>query len=325
MRPELDAVVLAGGEGARLGPLTSDTPKAMVPLLDRPQLAYVLDCLRVGGVGRVILACGYRATEIQEYFGDRFDGLAIEYRIEPAPLGTGGAVRFAAEGLDRTFLVLNGDSIPTASIAALLDVHRARSAVATVLLAEADDPLAYGLVRTDASGRILVFAEKSAGASDGRTLVNAGMYVLEPEAISGLAAGQPASMERDVFPALIEGGRLFGAQLPGGLIDMGTPAGYLEAHADLLSRRSALEIDPKAMISESAQLVPPVVVGPDAEVSDRARIGPWVSVGRAASIGAGAEIVSCAVLPGARVAPGARIERAIVAPDVGVIDAGGQS
>ena len=324
MRPELDAVVLAGGKGTRLGPLTSDTPKAMIPLLDRPQLAYVLDCLRVGGVGRAILACGYRAAEIQEYFGDDFNGMAIEYRIEAVPLGTGGAVRFAAEGLDRTFLVLNGDSIPTASMAALLDVHRARSAVATVLLAAADDPSAYGSVRADASGRILVFAEKSAGAGDGQALVNAGLYVLEPEAISGLVAGQPASMERDVFPALIEGGRLFGAQLPGGLIDMGTPAGYLEAHADLLSPPGPGDRSPGGDRGER-RACSTGRCRPRRRGLDRARVGPWVSVGRAASIGAGAEIVSCAVLPGACVPSGARLEQAIVAPDVGVIDAGGRS
>lgn len=293
----------------------------MVPLLERPQLAYTLDYLRSGGVKRAFLACGYLPGAIREYFGTWFDGLRIEYRVEPAPLGTAGAIRFAAQGISRTFLALNGDSLPSASIPALLEFHRAHHAAATILLAGVTDAGGYGLVCTDASGRVREFVEKPGKRTIEEKLVNAGLYVLEPDVLHLVPAGRRVSIERDVFPVLADSGRLYAAKLPGPLIDTGTPAGYLKAHAELLSRRSGLDVHPDARIAAGAELIPPVFIGAGAEVAERARVGPWASVGQDATVGAGAEVRSSAVLPHATVPPEATIMNAIVAPGSNVIGA----
>ena len=156
----LPAVVLVGGEGTRLRPLTEKTPKPMLPLLGRPLLAYTFDHLRSGGVDQVVLACGYLPTQIEEYFGPRYDGLTLDYRVEPEPLGTGGAIRFGAEPFEETFLALNGDSLREADIGALVAFHRSTGAKATILLARVADPARYGLVRKDEQGRVTAFVEK---------------------------------------------------------------------------------------------------------------------------------------------------------------------
>ena len=143
----LPAVILVGGLGTRLRPLTDKTRKDMLPLVDRPQLAYTFEHLRRFGVTRAIVSCGYLPTQIQEYFGDRYGDLALEYRIEEKPLGTGGAIRFAAEGIEEPFFALNGDSLRETDLGALVDFHRERRCRATILLTPVEDPSRYGLVR----------------------------------------------------------------------------------------------------------------------------------------------------------------------------------
>src|SRR4051794_21342579 len=156
----IPAVVLVGGEGTRLRPLTDNVPKPMLPLLDRPLLSYTFDHLRSGGVKHAVLACGYLPTAIEAFFGDEYEGLSLEYRTEPEPLGTGGGIRYAAYGFDRTFLALNGDSLRESDIRSLLEFHHRRRATATILLTRVPDPSRYGLVRTDPRGRVTGFVEK---------------------------------------------------------------------------------------------------------------------------------------------------------------------
>jgi mannose-1-phosphate guanylyltransferase len=315
----VNAVVLVGGEGTRLRPLTEQTPKPMLPLLDRPLLAYALDHLRDAGVRRAILACGYLPDEIEAEFGSAYEGLALEYRLEPEPLGTGGAIRFAAEGIGGTFLALNGDSLRTAPIDDLLDFHHDRKAKATILLEPVPDPSRYGLVRTDASGRVQGFVEKpEPGQIDGN-LINAGLYVLEPEVLDLIPGGRAVSIERDVFPALAAAGDVFALALPGYWIDIGTPSSYLQAHLDLLSQRGGIHVDPSAEIGDDVELVAPVLVGARARVEAGASIGPGVHLGRDAQVGRGAVLRRSAVLPGGVVPPGATITQAIVAPETGVL------
>jgi mannose-1-phosphate guanylyltransferase len=313
----LTAVLLVGGEGLRLRPLTEGFPKAMVPLLDRPQLAYVLDYLRSCGVSRAILACGYHAEAISAHFGESFDGLRIDYTVEPTPLGTAGAIALAARDLDRTFVALNGDSLRSASIPSLVEFHQARSAAATLLLASVSDSGRYGVVRTDRSGRVISFLEKpkptAAGSSGG--LINAGLYVLEPEVLDLVTPGRPASIEREIFPHLAERGSLYAAELPGLLIDMGTPAGYLEAHAELLAAGPRLDIHMGAQVAPDVALVAPVRIEEGARVGEGVRVGPAVSLGRGAVVGSQAEIRSSAVLAQAVVPANAVITDAIVTPD----------
>jgi mannose-1-phosphate guanylyltransferase len=311
----LPAVILVGGLGTRLRPLTDRTRKDMLPLVDRPQLAYTFEHLRRFGVTRAIVSCGYLPTQIQEHFGDRYGDLRLEYRVEEEPLGTGGAIRFAADGIDRPFLALNGDSLRETDLAALQAFHRERETRATILLTPVEDPSRYGLVRVDGDGRVLSFLEKPRPEEIDTNLINAGLYVLEPEVLDLIPPGRPVSIEREVFPRLVEEGSVYGVALPGYWLDIGTPDAYLQAHRDVLERNFVTElgerlgsdytlVSPDARVSSEARLVPPVYVGPGATISAGARIGSLAVVGAGATIGEGAAIESAVV--GAGAALGAR-------------------
>jgi mannose-1-phosphate guanylyltransferase len=320
--PNVPAVVLAGGRGTRLLPLTTTTPKALIPLLDRPQLAYTLDYLLQNGIEHAVLACGHLASPVRDRFGSQCGHLSIDYVIEPQPLGTGGAIALAARKFEGTFLALNGDSLRSASITSLIAFHHACGATATMLLASVADVSSYGLVRVDKHGRVREFTEKPAAARHTRGLINAGVYVLEPDVFDAFPAGRSVSLERDVFPKLAEQDRLCATALPGTLIDMGTPAGYLEAHKQILRARPGSHVHPDARIGARVQLVPPVLVGAEAEIAAGASVGPFASVGSGATVGGDAEIRSAAVLPGAFVPPNARIQCAIVAPELAPLRVG---
>jgi mannose-1-phosphate guanylyltransferase len=312
----LPAVVLVGGQGTRLRPLTEQTPKPMLPILGRPLLAYTFDQLKAGGVERAILSCGYLPDEIEEYFGDNFDGLELEYRVEPEPRGTGGGIRFAADGIAQTFVALNGDSLREAELAPLLEFHRERQAEATILLARADDPSRYGLVRTDGEDRVIGFLEKPAPDEIDTNLINAGLYVLEPEVLELIDQDKPVSIEREIFPTLAKRRTLFGLFLPGYWLDVGTPESYLLAHHDLLSRRASIDVDPGADVSPGAELLAPVAIAHDATVEAGAQIGPSVYLARGARVEAGAHVEHAVVLPGGVVPRCAVVAHAIISSHV---------
>jgi mannose-1-phosphate guanylyltransferase len=310
----LTAVILVGGEGTRLRPLTQRTPKPMLPLVDRPLLAYTFDHLRRHGVGRVVLSCGYLPTQIEEHFGDAAGGVELVYRVEDSPLGTGGAIAFGADGLDEAFLAVNGDSLRGANVTELVAFHRERGAEATILLTRVADPSRYGLVRVAGDGRVHGFLEKPRPDEIDTDLINAGVYVLEPSVLALVESGTMVSIERDVFPRLAERGSLYGLALPGYWLDVGTPESYLQAHRDVLERNVPSEVGDalgrdytivhgSARVSAEARLIPPVYVGPDAVVEAGARIGSL------AVIGAGAEVGESAVVEQAVVQPGARLGR----------------
>jgi mannose-1-phosphate guanylyltransferase len=318
---QLPAVILVGGEGWRMRPLTERTPKPMLPLLGKPLLAYTFDHLRSGGVDRAVLACGYLPLPIAAHFGQAYDGIALDYHVEPEPLGTGGAIRFAAAeaGIRSTFIALNGDSLREASIDVLVDFHRQVGAKATILLAQVPDPSRYGLVRRDARGRVLGFVEKPEPSEIDTDLINAGLYVLEPEVLDLIPPGEKVSIEREVFPRLAAEGSLYALHLPGYWLDVGTPASYLQAHMDLLERGHGIEVDDTAYVSEGSMLVPPVIVGPGVQVEERACLGPYVHVGSRAHVHRCAVARWTAVLPDAELDADSRVIRAIVSPDFGAI------
>ena len=205
----LTAVILVGGEGTRLRPLTKRTPKPMLPLVDRPLLAYTFEHLRRHGVERAVLSCGYLPTPIEEHFGARYGELALDYRVEPSPLGTGGGIRFGAGGLETTFVALNGDVLHGADLGAMLAFHRETGAAATILLVPVEDPSRYGLVRCGDDGRVRAFVEKPRPEEVDTNLINAGLYVLEPVVLDLVPPGRPVSIERDVFPQLVSDGLLY--------------------------------------------------------------------------------------------------------------------
>lgn len=306
----LPAVVLVGGQGTRLRPLTDRTRKDMLPVVDRPLLAYTFDHLRRHGVDSAMVSCGYMPTQIQDFFGTSYDGMSLEYTVEPEPLGTGGGIGFAARELGQTFFALNGDSLREADLDELVRFHRATGARATILLTPVADPSRYGLVRLAPDGRVLQFLEKPRPDQVDTDLINAGLYVLEPSVLDLIPPDRPVSIEHDVFPRLCAEGSVVGLALPGYWLDVGTPDSYLEAHRDVLERtfRSAVgdALGPDfvyahetALIDPAARLVPPVYVGAGA------RLDAGVRVGSLASIGANAHLASGVVVENAVIGNGA--------------------
>src|SRR5919199_3123372 len=236
----MKAILLAGGKGTRLRPLTLHTPKPIVPIFDRPFLHYQLDLLKqVPEIDEAILSLNYQPRRIEEIFGDGSDtGLALRYVVEPAPLGTAGAVRYAGESLRESVVVFNGDVLTEVDLAAVIALHRERRAKATIVLTPVDNPSAYGLVETDADGNISRFLEKPGEDEITCNTINAGIYVLEPETFERIPKDTAWSIERSFFPSLVERGETFVAYVYDGYwIDIGTPAKYLQVHRDIMDGR----------------------------------------------------------------------------------------
>jgi mannose-1-phosphate guanylyltransferase len=317
----LPAVILVGGFGTRLRPLTDRTRKDMLPLVDRPLLAYTFEHLRRHGVERAVLSCGYLPTQIEEFFGREWEGLGLEYRVEEEPLGTGGAVRYAAEGLDEPFFAVNGDSLREADLGALERFHREQGAKATILLTPVADPTRYGLVRLKADGRVQSFLEKPRPEEIDTNLINAGVYVLEPSVLDLIPPGRSVSIEREVFPRLVEEGSCYGLALPGYWLDVGTPESFLQAHRDVLERNVETEVGTLlgrdythcgagSDVHASARLVPPVYVG--GSVGAGSRVGSLAVVGRGATVGRDAIVDNSVIGAGARIGNGCSIVDSIV-------------
>ena len=323
----LTAVILVGGEGTRLRPLTTRTPKPMLPLVDRPLLAYTFEHLAKHGVGRAVLSCGYLPTQIEAHFGASHEGMEVEYRVEESPLGTAGGIRYGAEGrIDGTFLGMNGDSLRMSDIAGLIAFHREKQALATLLLTPVDDPSRFGLVRTAADGLVTGFLEKPRPEEIDTNLINAGLYVLEPEVLDLVPPGKALSIERDVFPRLVEQGRLYGLAQPGYWLDVGTPESYLQAHRDVLDRTADtavgellgddfLSIEPTATVAPGAHIVPPAFIGPGAVIEAGARVGSRTVIGAGAHVGADCVLEDAVIGARVRLGRGTHVHGALVGED----------
>src|SRR5690348_13057593 len=236
----MKAIMLAGGKGTRLRPLTIHTPKPIVPIFERPFLHYQLDLLKkVPEIDEVVLSLNYQPRRIEEIFGDGSDtGLSIRYVVEPVPLGTGGAVRYAGEALRESVVVFNGDVMTQVDLAAVIRLHRERRAKATIVLTPVENPSAYGLVETDADGNIRRFLEKPKADEITCDTINAGIYILEPDTFDRIPKETAWSIERSFFPSLIERGETFVAYVYRGYwIDIGTPAKYLQVHRYIMDGR----------------------------------------------------------------------------------------
>lgn len=296
--------MLVGGEGTRLRPITETIPKPLVPLMDRPSLDHVLDHLARHGVHEVVLSSAYLEETFYAFIESRHGDPAITWITETEPLGTGGAIVSALATLDgdEPFFALNGDILTDLDLTAMMAFHRERGAAATIALTHVEDSRPFGLVPTEPEGRVLEFREKPAEPIPGD--INAGTYVLEPAALDGWTRGDTISIERQIFPALIEAGRpVFGFISDAYWLDLGTPEQYLRAHFDILEGKVDFEPDYAA----------PYVAG-DAEVDLRAHLGRWVVVGAGATVGADAEIEDAVLHPGAVVEPSARVIGSILGP-----------
>jgi mannose-1-phosphate guanylyltransferase len=259
------AVVLVGGEGTRLRPLTLTTPKQMLPIGRRPMIERVLEHLHRHGVEQAVLSLGYRPDAFLAAYPDgTCAGVDLVYAVEPEPLDTAGAIRFAARfaGLDagaEPFVVVNGDVLTTLDVSALVGFHRKRRALATIALTPVDDPSRFGVVATDETGRVLAFIEKPPVGAAPTNLINAGTYVLEPAVLDRIPGGRRVSIERETFPNLVVEGGLFALGSDAYWVDAGTPAAYLAANLDLVSGSGDPRVS-NSIVGEQVQLGEQAVV-----------------------------------------------------------------
>ncbi len=307
----MQAIVLVGGEGTRLRPLTDDVPKPALTLVDRPFLAYMVEWLGAYGVTEAVLACGFMPDVLRDALGDgEHGGVRLTYVVEPERRGTAGAIRFAADALgddlDGRFLALNGDVLTDLDLGALTRAHGERGARATIALHPVEDSAAYGLVGVDSDGRVTEFAEKTGEPVPGE--INAGAYLLERSVLDLIPPGREVSIEREVFPRLVGDG-LGAVRLDGYWMDIGTPERYLQASWDILEGRVATKVRATA---------PGLFVGPGAEVAPGATVGPRAVVSSDCQIAAGAEVSDSVLLDGCSIGEGARVSGSVLAAGVTV-------
>jgi mannose-1-phosphate guanylyltransferase len=319
---ELKALILAGGFATRLRPLSYALPKLLFPIGGRPVLEQTIDHLSSFGIDEVILAVKYLADELRDHFGEEYHGVKIRYSLEPEPLGTGGPIAFARKyyGENETLLAMNGDIFAEINIDAMKKVHESNHALATIALHEVDDPSRFGVARLDTQSRIREFVEKPRLADAPSRLINAGTYLLEPEVVSRIPQGRKVIIEREVFPALANEGRLFGYIHSGTWFDIGNIDDFRKANFTLLENkaRGRVIVGEGAKLSKSAKLTCPVLIGERATVEDGATLGPRVIVGRRVRIGGNTSVMESIVFDDAEVGRNSSIEGAVVGDSVTV-------
>jgi NDP-sugar pyrophosphorylase family protein len=328
----MKALILAGGEGTRLRPLTLRLPKPTAPVVDRPLLTHQLDLLGRAGITEIIFSLAYQPERIQAVFGDGSAlGKKIRYVVEDTPLGTGGAVKNAEELLDDTTIVFNGDVLMDVDLGAVIAEHRRTAAAATIVLTPVANPSAYGLVETDADGRVLRFTEKPSDPSQIRTNnINAGIYVLDARTLDLIPPATNHSIERGFFPSLIARGDSVRAHVHRGYwIDIGTPEKYLQVHRDILSGAFSVALDgamhpsggwihPDARVSADAVLRGPFYIGPRCEVDAGGVVGPGATLVAGVRVRAEARVTDSVVWEGSLLDAESRIDGALLASGVQV-------
>jgi mannose-1-phosphate guanylyltransferase len=322
------AVVLVGGLGTRLRPLTLTRPKQMLPIVNRPMIEHVVGHLARHGVDEAVLSLGYRPDAFRHAYPDATcAGVRLHYAVEPERLDTAGAISFAAHdaGIDERFLVLNGDVLTDLDVTAFVAFHDQAGAEGTIALHKVDDPSRYGVVPTDPDGRVIAFVEKPPPGTAPSSMINAGTYVLEPDVLDRIVPGRPMSVEREVFPGMVADGTLFAADDDAYWIDTGTPQEYIQAQLDLIDGRrdpadAAAAVHPTAVVDPGA-VVRRSVVGPGSEVAAGACVQDSVLLD-GVRVGEGALVASSIVGSGSTVAGGARVEGCSVVGDAQVVGPG---
>ncbi|HUM16073.1 MAG TPA: NDP-sugar synthase [Candidatus Nitrosotalea sp.] len=323
---EITAIILAGGQGTRLRPLTIATPKPIVPLLNTPFLAYQLALLRRHGITDVVLSCSYLVDEVRQTMGDgRSFGVRLRYAVETDPLGTAGGVRNAADLVESLVVVLNGDILADVDLSAMLRFHSERGSRATIYLTRVPDPTQYGLVELGPDGAIRAFVEKPEPGRVTTDTVNAGAYVLDRSVVAGIPAGRAVSIERETFPGLLRDSvPFYGWVNPGYWLDIGSPAKYRQGQLDLLAGKVGTDVKPAgtgadrrfvapgAHVAPDAILAPPCVIGAGSRLERGCRVGPNAVLGANCVIGPGAIVEGAILWDGVQVGPGAVLRDSIV-------------
>jgi len=321
---------MAGGEGSRLRPITANHPKPLVPVCNRPIMEHILLLLRAQGVTQVVATLHYLADAIQSYFGDGSEwDIALTYSVEDTPLGTAGSVK-QAEGLLRegTFLIISGDALTDVSLQPALEFHRERGALATLILARVPNPLEFGVVITDETGRITRFLEKPSWGEVFSDTVNTGMYILEPAIFDYMEPGKPYDFSQDLFPLLLrEGKPLYGYVMSEYWSDIGSLQQYRDAHHDLLTGKAKLPlpgaeqtpgvwVGANTHIEPNAQIVPPVCIGSNCRIRNGATVGPFVALGDNCIVEPEAIVTHSIIWDNAYIGAGSHLQGAIVGTGV---------
>lgn len=316
---------MAGGEGTRLRPLTCDCPKPMMRLMNRPVMEYALKLLKRHGIGDIGVTLGYMPDAVTDCFGDGSAlGVRLNWFVEQTPLGTAGGVKQARAMLDETFVVLSGDGVTDLDITRAAEFHRAHGAIATLVLARADNPMDYGVVDVDASGRVRSFHEKPDWSEVLSDTVNTGIYILEPEALSRVPEGRPCDFGHELFPQMVrEGLPVYGYVTDDYWCDIGDVRAYLGAHVDAMEGRvkldgvpalsgRALQL-PGAEVDRAAVLEGPCLIGSGARVRAGAYVGPYSVIGEGCVVGEGASVKRSVLWPGAHLGPKAQVRGSVLA------------
>ena len=321
----MKAILLAGGQGTRLRPLTLHTPKPIVPIFNRPFLTYQIDLIRqIPDITEIILSLNYQPRRIEDVFGDGSSvGVPIRYLVEPAPLGTGGAIKFAEPFLDDTVVVFNGDVLTEIDLGAVIAQHRARKARATIVLTTVENPTAYGLVETDADSNVTRFLEKPKADEITCNTINAGIYVLEPETFDRIPKDTNYSIERLYFPSLVERKETFVAYVYRGYwIDIGTPEKYTAVHRDIMDGRftappfdgdaSRVVVSPSAKIADGVVLTGPCFIDDEVVIKAGCRVGAHSVIGRGSHLEEGVQVDGSIIWPSTWIGRDAVLKDAIV-------------
>lgn len=309
----MQALILAGGKGTRLRPLTMHTPKPIVPIANRPFLLYQLELLKRADVRDVILSLSYQPQKIEDKLGDGTDyDVKISYTVEAAPLGTAGAYRNAAGLIRETTVIFNGDVLTDIDINEVIRLHRERNATATIVLTPVANPTAYGLVETDGENHVRRFLEKPKPEEVTCDTINAGIYILEPRVLDYIPEGEPFMFEYGVFPQLLERGEPFYAYTWRGYWrDIGTASSYLQANMDVLAGKvnllDRLPVERGEKFDESAEIDRTSIVDPSCTVKAGAQIINSV-IGRNSYVEERARVENCIVRGGSRIGAGAMLK-----------------
>jgi len=327
------AIILVGGEGLRLRPLTCNLPKPMVPIVNRPFLEHMVERLKRHHIDEIILAICYLPDRIQRHFGDGNGfGVKLSYAVEQTPLGTGGAVKNSERFLKETFLVFNGDIFSDLNLTDMVKFHRAHKAKATIALTPVEDPTAYGVVELDGQNRVKGFIEKPSRDKVTSNLINAGIYVMEPEMLELIPASVHSMLERGLFPDLVKRGiPFYGYQSSAYWLDTGKPDDYLKLNHDLLTGKAASHFPGKAMadsiwleegckIHPSAKLTGPIVMGRGCSIEQGVKISGPTVLGNSCVIGQGSIIDEAILWQNVRLGKNVTVRNSVIGNDTTVKD-----
>ncbi|MBZ4647099.1 MAG: mannose-phosphate guanylyltransferase [Petroclostridium sp.] len=326
----MKALLLAGGRGTRLQPLTNNIPKPMVPIVGKPLLERTIANLKKNGINEIILSTCYQSQYIKNYFGDgKQFGVKIHYISEDIPLGTGGAVKQAEKYFDDTFVVLNSDILSDIDVGQLIEHHRNKSCIATIAVTEVKNPSQYGVIEYDSHHYITSFKEKPQAHEIASNFINAGIYVFEPQIFNEIPSNRVVSIEKETYPMLLNKGYKMAAyEMRCYWMDIGTPEKYIQAHKDILNAECKIFSDclmgcshvgdlilkgKNTRIHPEAKIVGPVYVGENVNIEAYAFVGPHAVIGDGSSIAMGSRVVGSVLWDHVRVGRGARLVNTVIA------------